>query len=254
MEVFHDYAYYYNMFYGDKDYAGEAATIVELISRYAFADYEKRILNIGCGTGRHDIELKQLGYRVHGLDLSREMIQIAQKNNEDISGLTYEVQDAREFLVESKFDVVISMFHVMSYQNTNEDLQKVIACVNRALNINGIFIFDVWYGPGVLTDRPSVRVKRVEDSENLLIRIAEPVLHPNENIVDVKYDVNIINKISGVTRTIDEVHNMRYYFKPEIREMLEKNGMRLEACIDCSTLQEPDFDSWTVYFVARKEK
>ena len=35
MEAFHDYAYYYNIFYGEKDYAGEAATICDLISRYA---------------------------------------------------------------------------------------------------------------------------------------------------------------------------------------------------------------------------
>lgn len=255
MGVFLDYAYYYNMLYSEKDYAGEAETVHRLISQFATGNYSKKVLNIGCGTGRHDNELWRLGYSIHGIDLSDEMIKIAEKNRSSGSAqsLTYEVSDARHFTVESKFDIAISLFHVMSYQNTNEDIQNVFRCVNKALNDGGIFIFDVWYGPGVLTDRPTVRVRRVEDSENLLVRIAEPVLHPNENIVDVKYNVNVINKQTGITKVFDEMHSMRYFFRPEIEDLLMRNGMRLLAYLDCNTLQEPDFNSWTAYFIARKE-
>lgn len=254
MEVFHDYAYYYNMFYGDKDYAREAKIINEIISQYAVENHEMRVLNIGCGTGRHDRELKQLGYKVQGIDLSTEMIEIAKKEAKGIDGLSYEVGDARDFSIKSHFDIVISLFHVMSYQNTNEELKKVFECVEKVLNEDGIFIFDAWYGPGVLSDKPSVRVKRVEDSKNLFVRIAEPFIHPNENVVDVQYDINIINKLTGVATSIDEVHNMRYFFKPEVEEMLLNKRLNLIKCIDCNTLQEPDFSSWTVYFIVRKGK
>lgn len=254
MEVFHDYAHYYNMFYGDKDYAGEAKTIHEIISRYAVENHKMQILNIGCGTGRHDRELRQIGYEVHGIDLSVEMIEIARREAKEMEGLSYEVGDARDFSIKTQFDIAVSLFHVMSYQNTNEELKKVFTCVQRVLNEDGIFIFDVWYGPGVLNDRPSVRVKRVDDSENLFVRIAEPVIHPNENVVDVQYNINVINKLTGTVTSIDEVHNMRYFFKPEIEEMLLHSGMELLKCIDCNTLEEPDFNSWTVYFIARKGK
>lgn len=252
MEAFHDYAYYYNLFYGDKDYPQEAAIINDLIEKYADSHAEKRILNIGCGTGRHDVELNKSGYKIHGIDLSADMINIAKSNITDTDGFIYEVQDARDFTVKVPYDIIVSLFHVMSYQNTNEDLKRVFGCVNKALNTGGLFIFDAWYGPGVLTDKPAVRVKRVEDRNNLFVRIAEPILYPNDNVVGVQYNVNVISKEDGQTRQINETHNMRYFFKPEIEELLNGNGLQLVECIDCNTLGIPDFNSWTAYFIAKK--
>lgn len=250
MESFHDYAYYYNMFYRDKDYAGEAKIVNEIIEKYGKQNYEKRILNIGCGTGRHDLEFNKLGYKIHGIDLSDDMISIAKKNTLDDEAFLYEVQDARDFKVKEPYDIITSLFHVMSYQNTNEDLNRVFSCVNKALNRGGIFVFDAWYGPGVLSDKPAVRVKRVEDEKNIFIRIAEPIMYPNDNIVGVQYNVNIIDKTNWQVRQINEVHNMRYFFKPEMEELLRQNGLRLIECLDCCTLKVPDFSSWTTYYVA----
>ncbi len=252
MELFRDYAYYYNMFYRDKDYAGEAVVVKEIIEKYGKQHFEKKILNIGCGTGRHDLELNKFGYQIHGIDLSDDMINIARNNAPDNNGFLYEVADARDFEAKTSYDIIISLFHVMSYQNTNEDIKKVFHNVSRALNKGGIFLFDAWYGPGVLSDKPTVRVKRVEDEKNIFVRIAEPIMYPNENIVAVQYNVNIIDKINWQVRQINEVHNMRYFFKPEIEELLRRNGLRLIECLDCNTMQIPDFSSWTTYYVAVK--
>lgn len=252
MEAFHDYAYYYNLFYGDKDYAAEAGTIEGILKKYGKKDAKKEILNIGCGTGRHDVELHKLGYKIHGIDLSAEMVDIARANIPNQDDFVYEVQDARDFAVEEPYDIIISLFHVMSYQNKNEDLNKVFTCVNKALNAGGMFVFDAWYGPGVLSDKPVVRVKRVDDEDNFFVRIAEPVMHPNENIVSVQYEVNVIHKPDGKIKQIHETHNMRYFFKPEIEELLKQNGLKLVECLDCNTLKTPDFHSWTSYFIARK--
>ena len=65
MEVFQDYAYYYNAFYKDKDYQEEARQIDYILKRYN--KKIKSIINFGCGTGRHDIELSRLGYEVSEL-------------------------------------------------------------------------------------------------------------------------------------------------------------------------------------------
>ncbi len=260
MEVFQDYAYYYNAFYHDKDYAGEAKTVNDLLVKYSLGEKADKILNIGCGTGRHDLELAKLGYDVYGIDISKDMISIAEENyarcvkEKSIDKkLVYSVQDARNFHVEEKFDVTLSLFHVMSYQNTNEDINSAVCRVGQALQQGGIFLFDVWYGPGVLTDRPAVRVKRIENEKYAFTRIAEPVMRANENIVEVHYEVYVFDKETQVTRQISEVHNMRYFFKPEIEEILKNNGFQLMDCLSCDTLQEPDFNSWTVYFIARKE-
>jgi hypothetical protein len=104
----------------------------------------------------------------------------------------------------------------------------------------------------VLSDRPSVIVKQVQDENNIIYRYANPIMHPNDNLVDVCYDVIVINKENSIASHINEVHKMRYFFKPEIEMMLENAGFILKACIDCNTLGEAGFESWTVYFIAEK--
>lgn len=77
---------------------------------------------------------------------------------------------------------MIALFHVISYQTTNEDVTAAFETARHYLNPGGVFIFDVWYGPTVLTERPSVRIKSMADDQTEIIRLAEPVLHPNENL------------------------------------------------------------------------
>lgn len=247
MEVFKDYAYYYNTFNKDKDYKKEAKQIDDLIKRYG--NHIFKVLDFVCGTGKHDIELKKLGYYCTGIDLSPEMIEIANHDleKEDINFL---VDDIRKFRTKDTYDAVISLFHVMSYQNKNADVLSTFISAREAVKKGGLFIFDVWYGPGVLSDKPCVRVKELEDEENKLIRIAKPVMHNKENVVDVYYDILIINKNTGITKIIQEEHNMRYFFRPELEILLNNAGFQLIANLDCKTLGETNYDSWTSYFIA----
>lgn len=250
MEVFQDYAYYYNAFYREKNYAAEAGKVDELLKKYG--GNINKIINYGCGTGRHDIELAKMGYQCTGIDMSSLMLDIARHNvkieNIDID---FSVADIRNYKPTEKYDAVISLFHVMSYQNTNEDILKAFQAARKALDKDGLFLFDVWYGSGVLSDKPAVRVKEVEDDKYKLVRIARPVMHDRDNVVDVCYEVLIIDKESNETKTINEIHSMRYFFRPELEFYLKETGFELIDNLDCVTLGETDFDSWTSYFVAR---
>ena len=105
---------------------------------------------------------------------------------------------------------------------------------------------------GVLRDLPEVRVKRVQTETEEIIRIAEPVMHLQENIVDVNYDIHILDKEKKIEDRIRETHRMRYLFTPEVQKYLELNGLKLIKCVDCKTLAEPDFDSWTAFFIVQK--
>ncbi len=251
MEVFNDYAYYYNAFYQDKDYKGEAEQVDALLKKYGKNIFT--ILNFGCGTGRHDLELTKLGYQCTGIDQSQLMIDIAKKNaKEENIDVSFQISDVRDFEPAKQYDAVISLFHVMSYQTKNEDILAAFQSARKVLMPGGIFLFDGWYGPGVLTDRPSVRVKEIEDKKNRLVRIARPIMHDKENVVDVCYEVFVIDKVTGQTRTINEVHSMRYFFRPELEILLQETGFELVAHLDCETLQETDYNSWTSYFIARK--
>ena len=218
MTVFNEYARYYDLLYRDKDYQTEADYIHSLIQ--AHAPGAKSVLNLGCGSGRHDRCLTKLGYTVTGVDLSEEMLACARAAATGDSSLEYVQGDVRTMRLQKQYDVVIALFHVMSYQVSNADLKAAFATARAHLRTGGLFLFDCWYGPGGLSDRPSRRVKELEDDNLRVTRIAEPVLHANENLVDVNYHVSIRCKSSGELQEIRETHRMRYLFIPEIIEYL----------------------------------
>ena len=141
--------------------------------------------------------------------MSPLMIQIAKQYSQSIKvPIDFQVADIREYEPRRKYDAVISLFHVMSYQNSNDDICSAFNTARKALDVGGLFLFDVWYGPGVLSDKPVVRVKEIEDEKYKLLRIARPVMHDQKNIVDVCYEILVINKESGVVQTMNEIHSM----------------------------------------------
>ncbi|AFY36213.1 class I SAM-dependent methyltransferase [Calothrix sp. PCC 7507] len=255
MSVFGNYARYYDLLYRDKDYVGEAQFIHQLIQTHA--PNAQNILELGCGTGNHAVLLAKEGYKIHGVDFSQEMLDKAESRLSQLppdltSRLNFSQGDIRQVRLNQTFDVVISLFHVISYQTTNEDLLAAFATVKEHLKPGGIFIFDVWYGPAVLTERPTVRVKRLEDEEILVTRIAEPVMHPNENLVDVNYQVFIKNKASGVVEDLQETHQMRYLFKPEIEFLCDTFQLLPIESYEWMTKQKASLETWSVCFVFHK--
>jgi len=120
--------------------------------------------------------------------------------------LNFELGDVRTYTTNKKFDAVISLFHVISYQVNNSDLKNAFMTAKKHLLPDGIFIFDCWYGPGVLSDPPTVRVKRLEDDEIHVSRFAEPIVHSMGNIVDVNYNLIIRNKINYSCEELSETY------------------------------------------------
>lgn len=64
MSVFDAYARYYDLLYREKDYAGEAAFVDQQLRKNGCAG--SAMLELGCGTGRHAIELARLGWSLTG--------------------------------------------------------------------------------------------------------------------------------------------------------------------------------------------
>lgn len=253
MSVFGGYSRYYNLFYQDKDYAGEVAYLRRLLRQHHPA--AKSLLDLGCGTGRHAFLLAQQGYAVSGVDRSTEMLAVAQTQleAEPQSGPApaFHQGDIRTIRLECTFDAVVALFHVISYQPGNDDLRQVFATVSQHLEPGGVFIFDCWYGPAVLTDRPAVRVKRLADEASAVTRLVEPVMHPNHNLVDLHYEVLVRDRASGEVEQIRETHRMRYLFRPEIELLLEEAGLQLVDASEWMTGQPLGFDTWGACFVAR---
>lgn len=254
MSVFGNYSQYYDLLYRDKDYIGEAQFIHQLIQNHA--PNPQSILELGCGTGNHAMLLAKEGYSIHGIDLSEEMLQQARDRLSNLppdlaSHLTFSSGDIRQVRLDQKFDVILSLFHVISYQTTNEDLQAAFATVKEHLKPGGIFVFDCWYGPAVLSESPTARIKRLENDEIQITRIAEPLMYPNDNLVDVNYQVFIKDKNSGSVDELQETHRMRYLFKPEVELLLREFQMQIVACSEWMSDQKAGFDTWGVCFIGR---
>jgi SAM-dependent methyltransferase len=247
--VFNNYAKYYNLLYRDKDYEAEVNHIHSLIKQFSQEPITK-LLDIGCGTGTHASFMAKLGYNITGIDLSPEMINqaIAKK----IPGSQFYVGNAIDFKCQDQFNAITSLFHVFSYQTVNSNAEAMIKNASEQLKPNGLFLFDFWYGPAVLIERPSVKVRRLESAEIKVTRIAEPVLKINENVVDVNFELLIYDKEHNYTELIREVHPMRYFFKPEIEFFLEKAGMGMLYFKEWLTGKEPSEATWGVCCVAVK--
>jgi hypothetical protein len=90
-----------------------------------------------------------------------------------------------------------------------------------------LFVFDFWYGPGVLTVPPATRVRRLADEDLTVTRIAEPTLQSSRNIVDVHYSVSGKRRSTGESFEFEETHRMRYLFLPELELLLRAAGMEV---------------------------
>jgi SAM-dependent methyltransferase len=201
------------------------------------------MLELGCGTGRYTEEFAAMGYRVRGVDISEDMLNEARNIKSD--NIELSCGDARNIRLGEKFDVVTALFHVMSYQSSNQDVLDVLATMKEHLAEGGVAVFDFWYGPAVLTQKPETRFKEVEDGEIKVSRVAVPVMNIEKNMVAVNYSAFVRNTRDGSVSEIHETHNMRYFFDTEFSIFSGFVGMTV-ADTEAWLGGRVDADTWSV--------
>jgi SAM-dependent methyltransferase len=244
--VFNAYSRYYDLLYQDKDYAGEASYIQDLLCRHGIKKGD--LLEFGSGTGKHGRLLAAQGYTIHGIERSSEMVAQA----DAAPGFTCEQGDISTVQLDRTFNAVLSLFHVVSYQVSNGLLQAVFENAAAHLEKGGLFIFDFWYTPAVYAQQPSVRVKRMADSQVEITRIAEPQIYPNENRVDVNYTIYARNKADGSVQTLQERHPMRHFSLPEIDLLAQMAGFKRINAEEFLTNAHPSPKTWGVCVTLQK--
>ena len=252
-KTFKYYANYYDILYGNKDYGSEVDYILEQLNNNSCVKIDK-ILELGCGTGGHAYEFNKRGYCVHGIDISDKMIEIAKRklNSAANKNISFEIGDIKDFDSSKEYDAVVSLFHVVNYLVGDMDLEKLFRSVSKSLRKGGCFLFDSWYGPGVLFDIPKVRVKTVNSKELDLVRIAEPEIRVNDNIVDIKYTLFIQDNKSELYSKIEETHHMRYLFTRELQTILKSCGLKLIASKEWISELPLSKHSWHALFIVKK--
>ena len=237
---------YYDLLYQEKDSAAEAAYVDQLLQRHGIAGRE--LLDFGSGTGRHGCLLVSRGYRVHGLERSSAMVAAAQQTE----GFSCQQGDITTTQLPRRFNAVVSLFHVVSYQTTNSAVQSVFANAAHHLDSGGLFLFDVWYSPAVAAQRPELRIKRLRTADLAITRIAEPTLHPNANRVDVHYTVMAQDLTTSAFHSFEETHPMRHFSLPELDLFAEAAGFERLTAEEWLTGASPSEATWGVCLLLRR--
>ena len=100
-----------------------------------------RILDLGCGSGRHALELSQRGYHVTCLDLSSVLLSLAkQKSQGESCCLRLVRADMRHIPFSNVFDAVLSFFTTFGYFKKDEENLQTLKSIQEALKPGGYFL------------------------------------------------------------------------------------------------------------------
>jgi SAM-dependent methyltransferase len=244
------YSKYYDIIYADKDYEKECNFIENVFKQYS-PFKPRKILDVGCGTGGHLIRLAKRGYEVVGIDKSKYMVAVAQEKIRKYNlNAKVIVADILDLNINEKFDACISMFAVMDYIIQTDYLIKAFKNIRKHLKPGSLFIFDFWYGPAVLTIRPSNRIKIMEKNGVKVIRVVIPELDTFNNVQKSHYYLISIkdNRIINETK---ETHILRYLFPQELIHYLSEASFKVIKFCEFPYLdRQPNENTWNAAAIA----
>lgn len=217
-KLFANYAYKYDKESFTRGTLGEC----DFIEKEINFQRDIRILDIGCGTGRHAIELARRGYNVTGVDLSENQLARAREKAED-SGVKVDFfqMDARALSYNAEFDLVIMLceggFPLMETDEMNYEILKSAA---RALKKPGKLIFTTLNGLFPLFHSVEEFCARDQGEGNAVYKnnTFDLMTFRDHNITEVEDD-------SG--QRISLQCNERYYIPPEISWLLKSLGFKV---------------------------
>lgn len=252
MTVFdQDYASAYDLLYRDKDYAGETDFALAGLRRHARAPLE-RLLDLGCGTGRHDLLFAERGLGVHGVDRSPDMI--AQARARSAAGAhpppTFDCAEVQNLRLDRCFDCATALFHVVSYLTGEQDLADSFRALRAHLEPGTPFLFDFWYGPAILRDGVQRREREAENADWHVHRRTEPVWEPSRDIVRINFHITGTRKADGHVRQWHEEHVMRYFDEARLTALLADAGLRGVESGRWMRAEPPTADDLNAYMVA----
>ena len=174
------YADAYDLLYLEKNYSVECDLIDKIFHTY------------GNGTGNHAFPLAGRGYEVVGVDCSENMLTQAHAkltNTRTKLKLSFREEDIRSVKLPGQFDAALMMFAVLGYQLENRDVLATLTSARQNLRAGALLIFDVWYGPAVLHERPSERARVIAVADGKILRFASGKLDVSRHVCSVQINL-----------------------------------------------------------------
>lgn len=211
------------------------------------------LVDLGCGTGSLAIPLASEGIQVTGIDLSEDMLAVAQdKADRHIypkgGSLTWIQQDLREWQLPEQVDVVLSFCDCMNYLLEEEDVTQALRQTFHGLKSGGLFMFDV---------HPAEQLIRYMEAQPFFLNEDDVAYiwtsELDEERVQIEHALTIFTQTdSGHFRRIDEMHTQRAYPLQWLEEQLVEVGfVDVKVGADFKW-QVPSAFSERVFFAARK--
>ena len=250
MEAYTSFAEVYDQFMDNVPYREWADFLQEILQKEGISD--GLVLDLGCGTGSMTEELAGRGYDMIGVDNSEDMLEIAmEKRQESGHDILYLLQDMQEFELYGTVRAVVSVCDSVNYVTEKEELEQVFRLVNNYLEPGGIFVFDFnteYKYREVLGDRTIAENR--EDSSFIWDNYYYEEEHMNE------YELTLFIQEADqkeLYHKYQETHFQRAYTLEEIRELLEKSGLRFVAAYEDYTKEAPGKGSERICVVAREQ-
>jgi SAM-dependent methyltransferase len=210
------------------------------------------LVDLGCGTGTIAMQLANDGWDVTGIDVSDEMLAIAQDKQEGRlptrGTLRYIHQDMREWDLGTPVDCVISFCDCLNYLTEPEDIVRTFGQTYAGLAEGGRFLFDV-HSPYTLREYGEEQpfVNQDEDISYIWTSAWD------EDRLEITHDLSIF--IAGEDQRydrIDEIHVQRAYTMNWLLSTLRDIGFVDVLCFADFTLEPPDAYSRRWFMTARK--
>ena len=234
--AYRQFARYYDLIYhGLVDYEGDVDFLESVFRRFHLDP--KTILDLGCGTGNHDVPLARRGYRVTGIDRSREMLSLARKKAAGIRARPRFIRaDMRSFRLGRTFDVAVCMFGAFGYLLTKRDALRSLRSIHAHLEPGGVFVFEFWHGPAA---RPSpfqtwthIAKKGIE-----IVRLDEARFDPRTGRLPVTFQFFVFGG-GRVLDRFDELHTIQTYTVRGMRDLLRRGGFDLLGTYAATNLKK----------------
>lgn len=207
------------------------------------------IIDLGCGSGEITVLLSKEGYEITGIDISSDMLSIAQNKAFDNGvDITFLNQDMTEFSVLDKADAVISSLDCINYLPCMNDVKETFSRVYESLKPNGIFIFDInseYKLSNILGNNTFV----YQDDEAYCVW--ECGYFPEDKVTS--FELNFFVKDnSGKYDRYFEYQEEKLYSVRELQSIAEEEGFKKTDVFSDLSFEEPKQDSERIFFVLRK--
>ena len=246
--MYSNFASIYDRLMQDVPYAGWVRYLGRLFAKHNITP--EGILDIGCGTGNVTIPLAEMGYNLTGLDMSPEMLAVAEEKARSKGlAVNWLCQDMRAMdLADLRFGLVISMTDSLNYISSADELQNVFKQVHTLLQDNGWFIFDL---------NSAYKITEVFGN-NVFTLMDDDIAYIWQNSYDETdrtcyMDLTFfVREADGRYRRFSEEHSETGYEITEIRELLKQSGFTVHAVYEEDSLAEPAANAERIYFVSQK--